>query len=200
VSVETRISINTKNSQHNRQNKLLFDGAAALGHHIGVLQRNAVGCEQRCGSCGFGCRYGCKQSTTKTYLQDAYEHGARIIVRCSADRVLIENGKAVGVEAHVIDTETGKSHRVTVRAKAVIVAAGAINSPAILLRSGLENSHIGRHLHLHPVAPLVGLYLDKSAFVTHDTAITSYSCFFQIPRSLTATTSSRAIPYFSITL
>ena len=160
-SVEQRININTDNSQHNQQNKLLFDGAAALGHHVGVLGRNVIGCEQRCGSCGFGCRYGCKQSTTKTYLQDAYEHGARIIVRCSADRVLSENGKAIGVEAHVVDTETGKSYRVTVRAKAVIVAAGAIHSPAILLRSGLENKHIGRHLHLHPTSALVGLYPDK---------------------------------------
>jgi choline dehydrogenase-like flavoprotein len=161
TSVEHRININTENSQHNQQNKLLFDGAAALGHHVGVLGRNAVGCEQRCGSCGFGCRYGCKQSTTKTYLQDAYEHSARIIVRCSADKVLIENGQAVGVEAHNIDIGTGKSYRVTVRAKAVIVAAGAIHSPAILLRSGLENRHIGRHLHLHPTSALVGLYPDK---------------------------------------
>ena len=65
-----------------------------------MLRNNALGCEQRCGSCGFGCRYGCKQSTMKTYLQDAYDHGARIIVRCSAEKVLIENGKAVGVKGN----------------------------------------------------------------------------------------------------
>src|SRR5215472_2789320 len=158
TSVEQRININTRNSQHNRQNRLLFDGAAALGHHVGVIGRNVIGCEQRCGSCGFGCRYGCKQSTTKTYLQDAYEHGARIIVRCSADKVLVENGQAVGVEAHM---ETGQRYRITVRAKAVIVAAGALHSPAILLRSGLENRHIGLQLHLHPTSALVGQYPDK---------------------------------------
>jgi len=161
AAVEQRISINTENSAHNKQNQLLYDGAKAAGYHAGVLRRNAVGCEQRCGTCGFGCRYGCKQSTTKTYLQDAYDRGARIIVRCSADRVMIENGKAVGVEARVTDAETGKSHKVTVRAKAVIVAAGAINSPAVLLRSGLENRHIGMHLHLHPTSTVGGLYPEK---------------------------------------
>jgi choline dehydrogenase-like flavoprotein len=97
----------------------------------------------------------------KTYLQDASEHGARIIVRCSAERVLIENGKAIGVEATAIDTETGKSHNVIVRAKAVIVAAGSIHSPALLLRSGLGSPHIGRHLHLHPVVTVTGIYPEK---------------------------------------
>lgn len=161
AAVERRISVNTENSAHNRQNQLLFEGSRALGYHAGTLRRNAVGCEQRCGTCGFGCRYGCKQSTTKTYLQDAYDRGARIIVRCSADRVLIENGRAVGVAATAQDRETGKNYRVTVRARTVIIAAGSINSPALLLRSGLENRHIGRHLKLHPVATLGGIYPEK---------------------------------------
>ena len=161
AAVEQRINVNTENSAHNTQNQLLFDGCTALGYHAGVLRRNAINCEQRCGTCGFGCRYGAKQSTMKTYLQDAYDHGARIIVRCNADKVLIENGQAVGVKATVTNTETGKTHSVTVHAKTVIVAAGAINSPAILLRSGLENKHIGQHLKLHPVSIIAGIYPDK---------------------------------------
>jgi choline dehydrogenase-like flavoprotein len=160
-AVEKRISVNTQNSAHNRQNQLLIDGCVALGYHASELRRNAIDCQQRCGACGFGCRYGCKQSTLKTYLQDAYDHGARIIVRCSADRVLIENGKAVGVAATATDTETGKTHSVTVRAKTVIVAAGAIHTPAVLLRSGLNNPHIGRHLKLHPVSTVSGIYPEK---------------------------------------
>ncbi len=75
-----------------------------------MIPRNAIGCEQRCGACGFGCRYGAKQSTLKTYLQDAHDHRARIIVRCSADKVLIENGRAVGVKATVTDAGTGKTY------------------------------------------------------------------------------------------
>src|SRR5713101_7301030 len=131
-AVEQRISVSTVGS-HNKQNQLLVDGCNALGYQANVLRNNAIGCEQRCGSCGFGCRYGCKQSTMKTYLQDAYDHGARIIVRCSADTVLLENGRVTGVKATVTDEETGKTHNLTVHAKTVIIAAGAIHSPAVLL-------------------------------------------------------------------
>src|SRR5581483_10620466 len=174
AAVEQRISVNTENSAHNKQNQLLFDGAKALGYHAGDLRRNAVGCEQRCGTCGFGCRYGCKQSTMKTYLQDAYDHGARMIVHCSADKVIIENSRAVGVQASVTDAETGKSYRVTVRAKVVIVAAGSVHSPAVLLRSGLENKHIGQHLHLHPVSTISGLYPEK-VYSWHGVMQSAYS-------------------------
>ncbi len=161
AAVEQRINVNTENSAHNRQNQLLVDGCQALGYHHEVIRRNAKDCEQRCGTCGFGCRYGAKQSTMKTYLQDAYDHNARIVVRCNADNVLIENGRAVGVKATVTDTATGKTYTVTVRARTVVVAAGAINSPALLLRSGLDNPNIGRHLKLHPVSIIAGIYPEK---------------------------------------
>src|SRR6266446_4857947 len=160
-AVEKRINVNTENSTHNRQNQLLADGCEALGYQVGVIPRNAINCQQRCGTCGFGCRYGAKQSTMKTYLQDAFDHGARIIVRCSADKVLVENSHVVGVRASVTDAETGKTYSVTIHAKIVVVAAGAINSPAILLRSGLENKHIGQHLKFHPTTTIAGIYPEK---------------------------------------
>ena len=160
-AVEQRISVNSEQSQHNRQNQVLFDGATALGYRAGVIRRNAVGCEQRCGACNLGCVYGCSQSTMKTYIQDAYEHGARVIVHGSAQKVLIENGRAVGVKAQVRDVQTGMVSSVTIRAGMVVVAAGALSSPALLLRSGLEHAHLGRHLHLHPSAISVGVYPEK---------------------------------------
>ncbi len=160
-AVEQRISVNTENSAHNRQNQLLYEGCRALGYHAANLPRNAVGCEQRCGTCGFGCRYGCKQSTLKTYLQDAYDSGARLITRCRVNEVIIKNGRASGVEATVTEAQSGKIYSVTVHARAVIVAAGSICSPALLLRSCVENKHIGRHLKLHPVVTLGGIYPEK---------------------------------------
>src|SRR5947209_3032067 len=105
AAVEKRINVNTENSEHNRQNQLLYDGCTALGYHAEVIPRNAMGCQQRCGPCGFGCRYGCKQSTMKTYLQDAYDHNTRIIVHCGADKVLIDNGHVEGVKATVTDKQ-----------------------------------------------------------------------------------------------
>jgi choline dehydrogenase-like flavoprotein len=159
AAVEKRINVNMENSEHNKQNQLLAAGCEALGYQVGVIPRNAIDCQQRCGTCGFGCRYGAKRSTLKTYLQDAYDHGARIIVRCSADKVLIENGRAVGAQAYLTDGE--KTYKVIIRAKAVIVAAGSIHTPAVLIRSGLENRHIGRHLNLHPVSTITGIYPEK---------------------------------------
>src|SRR5947199_6203389 len=60
-AVEKRISVHTVSS-HNKQNQLLLDGCNALGFQANVLRNNSLDCEQRCGFCGFGCRYGCKQS------------------------------------------------------------------------------------------------------------------------------------------
>lgn len=156
--VERRLGVNANNSQHNRPNAVLFEGAKTLGLHAGVIRRNALGCDGGCDGCNFGCRRGNSQSTMRTYLQDAYDSGARVVVRCSAQRVLVEHGQAVGVTATAEDTGTGRTYPVTVRAHTVVLAAGAVNTPALLLRSGVGGSHVGRHLRLHPTTVSVGLY------------------------------------------
>ncbi|HEY1348692.1 MAG TPA: FAD-dependent oxidoreductase [Ktedonobacteraceae bacterium] len=158
AEVEQRIQVNQDESQHNRQNQALYDGAQALGYHAGVVARNARGCQQRCGACNLGCRYTCSQSTLQTYLQDASERGARILVHARAERLLLSAGRATGVQASVLDARSGRRLTLTVRAKCVVLAAGALNTPALLLRSGLSNPHLGRHLHLHPTAISVGVY------------------------------------------
>ena len=130
----------------------LLAGCQALGYSARELPRNVAGCGEDCGACTFGCRSGAKQSTARTYLLDAVEHGARIIPRASVRRVLVEQGRTVGVEALI------GGRPVTVRAPRVVMAAGAIGTPSILLRSGLGGSQVGRNLHLHPVAAVTGYY------------------------------------------
>ena len=159
-AVEGRIGVNTADSEPNRNNAALERGCQALGYVTHRIPRNASDCRQRCGACGYGCPYGRKQSTMLTFLQDAHERGARVVVRCTVERVLVEAGRAVGVEGWAPDDATGARRRVVVRAKAVVVAAGAVESPALLLRSGLTNPNIGRHLRLHPVASVAGLYAE----------------------------------------
>src|SRR5262249_30178632 len=73
------------------------------------------------------------------------------------DRVLIAQGRAVGVLASVKAAD-GQTCRLTVHAKVVVAACGAIHTPALLLRSGLRNPHIGRHLGLHPVSGVWGIF------------------------------------------
>ena len=88
-AVSTRINVNERESIPNPQNNILARGGAALGYQTKVIPRNVKGCEE-CGFCTFGCAFGAKQSTLKTYLQDAYDHGAKIAVEVNVERILIE--------------------------------------------------------------------------------------------------------------
>jgi choline dehydrogenase-like flavoprotein len=72
--------------------------------------------------------------------------------------VLTDGGRAAGVEGTWTDRATGRSARVTVRAPQVVVAAGAMESPAVLLRSGIGGPATGRNLRLHPTIASTGLY------------------------------------------
>ena len=150
-----RLGVNLDHGIAASRDAVLERGLKELGWHVDAMPRNVIGCDMGvdCGRCGFGCRLGAKQSVTKTWLADAADRGARLIVGVKGRTVLVEGGRAAGVEA--VST-TGS--RLTVRARAVVAAAGAIQTPALLQRSGLENKNVGRNLRLHPVTVLVGVY------------------------------------------
>jgi choline dehydrogenase-like flavoprotein len=156
--VERRMNVNLLDSAPNQNNAALQRGCEALGYHWDPIPRNASGCEQRCGGCQFGCPFGCKRTALLTFLRDAHDRGARIISGCRVERVLFRQGRAAGVEAQVAGAQPGQQHRVVVRAPTVVVAGGGVESPAVLLRSGLDNPNIGRHLRLHPVTAVAGFY------------------------------------------
>ena len=152
-AVWDRISISPESSIPSERDHVMRAGLDSLGWHSEVMQRNCKGCkEEVCRLCHYGCQIGAKQSTMKTWLQDAYDAGARILVHTPADRVTIDDGRATGVEAHTVD-----GHRVTVRAKAVALAAGAIHTPAIMVRSGM-GGEVGKNLMLHPVLITWGIF------------------------------------------
>lgn len=155
AAVRARLNVNSYESSANRQNALLAEGAEDRGCQVDVIPRNVKDCVD-CTYCNYGCIYGAKQSTLKTHLQDAYENEARLIVRAHADRILHENGRVTGAEVTV--NHKGKTHRLTVKANLVVAAAGAIHTPALFLRSGLKNKHIGQNLYLHPVTQTWALY------------------------------------------
>ena len=85
----------------------------------------------------------------KTYLADANERGADLVVNCRAERILVEDGRAAGVEGTYTGPD-GTVARVVVRAPQVVVACGSIESPALLLRSGIGGPAVGDYLRLHP--------------------------------------------------
>ena len=157
-AAERRMEVSTLDSVPNENNAVLKLGCEAVGYHWDYIPRNASGCKQRCGGCQYGCPLGRKRSALLTLLQDAHDRGARVIANCRVERVAVDRGRAVGVEGWAAAGPSGGRHRVVVRAPTVVVAGGSIESPALLLRSGLTNPNIGRHLHLHPVAVMAGFY------------------------------------------
>ncbi len=153
-AVCARLRVNKDHDIAAPRDVALERGAKALGWSVDAMPRNVVGCDMgvECGRCGMGCRIGAKQSVAKTWLVDAAAHGARLHVGVEVRKVLVAGGRATGVEAR-----TAEGHRVIVRARAVVVAGGAIQTPAILQRSGLRNPNIGRHLRLHPATAIWGV-------------------------------------------
>ena len=107
-----------------------------------------------CGSCLQGCATNAGKSTLNTYIHDAWARGLlELRANAAVERVVIEDARATGVE--YVDAS---GERRTVRAGAVVVAAGALNTPQLLIRSGVGNAAIGRHLGLHPVRLVYGLF------------------------------------------
>ncbi|MEA2683442.1 MAG: hypothetical protein QOK05_1770 [Chloroflexota bacterium] len=158
-SIWQRLGVNDQCSDYNNPHQRLEAACAKLGYSFKRVTRNADPAAydpRSAGFMGFGDQSGSKQGTMKTYLEDAYEHGARFIVRCRADRVLTENGRATGVEATYDDGT--RQARVRIRANTVVVACGALDSPALLLRSGIGGPAVGQYLRLHPATAVVGIY------------------------------------------
>jgi choline dehydrogenase-like flavoprotein len=158
-AVLARIGATDRCSDLNDPNRRLQEGCERLGWSFRRAVRNtdpATYDPVTAGYLGFGDVSGSKQGTLVTYLADAYEHSAQLVVRCRAGRVLTENGRAVGVEAVGSDGDAGA--RVLVRCPRVVVAAGALESPALLLRSGIGGPAVGRHLRIHPVGAVYGVY------------------------------------------
>jgi len=153
-AVVQRLGVNTDHNVAAPRDAVLERGALSLGWNSAAMPRNVIGCDMgvECGHCGMGCRLGAKQSVTKTWLEDAADAGARIYVGVRAMTVTQAEGRATGVEAVTAD-----GHRVTVRARAVVAAGGAIQTPALLQRSGLSNANIGRYLRLHPATAIWAL-------------------------------------------
>ena len=137
---------------------VILRGARALGWEAAPTRRNATACGD-CGSCPFGCRRGTKRSGIRTHLATAFAAGARIVPNACVTRILTDGGRAVGVEAEVTDGDTIR--HLVVRAPTVVLAAGALRTPAILQRSGLEHPAIGRHLRVHPVPVVAGRFTER---------------------------------------
>ena len=153
-----RLGVNTDATVYNGNTRAMITGLASLGYGHERLPRNAARDDDSslCGYCNAGCQRGAKRTVVHTYLQDAVAAGTSIIVGCEVDAVLSEDGVASGVRATLRRPDGDR--QLIVDAPSVVVAAGGIESPAVLLRSGIGGPAVGRNLRLHPAWIVTGVY------------------------------------------
>jgi len=154
--VERRISVAPQDpGSIGRDNELLREGAERLGWRVVRDLRAQVHCGG-CNTCTYGCPTGAKQSVLVSYLPRAVRFGARVQADCRVDRVVFEGCRAVGVEAYLTDAR----RPVRVRAENTFVCGGAIQTPALLFRSGFRSpsGRVGRNLSLHPNAFVTAIF------------------------------------------
>ena len=155
--MEARLSIAPWPVAPNENNDILRRGCQQLGIPAGALRRNVKGCWDL-GYCGMGCPTNAKQSMLVTTIPDSLDRGLTLIHSTRADRLATRYGQIISLVASGmkpdrvgVNTQPGL-WKVRVRARHFILVGGAINTPALMLRSQLPDPHhnLGRRTFLHP--------------------------------------------------
>lgn len=139
---------------------LALSGAERLGWRAGPLRRNAPGCKGSC-QCVVGCPTGAKQSVQLSVLPAACAAGARIVTGARVRRVLLDHDgpgapRAAGVRARRPD-----GSELEILSPLVVTAAGALQTPPLLRRSGLGgHPRLGRNLSVHPATSVAGRFAE----------------------------------------
>ena len=162
--MERRLSISPWDSAANENNELLRRGAASLGIPTGVIRRNVRGCLDL-GYCGMGCPTNAKQSMLVTTLPAALDRGATLVTRARVQRVVARGGRVQHLQATALDSRGVHelAYRVVVRAQHYVLAAGAIGSPAVLLRSAIPDPWrvVGARTFIHPTVISAALMTER---------------------------------------
>ena len=161
----THMGVSSEHIEHNFANSALLEGARRLGYAAHDVPQNTGGKAHLCGYCGSGCASTTKQGPANRWLPDAAECGAEFMEGCEVKQVEFETSsdgrrRAVGVSGTWTSNDRTIHRQMRVKAKRVIVACGTLQSPLLLMRSGIKNQHLGRNLHLHPTS-FIGAVFDE---------------------------------------
>jgi len=162
ATMEARLGVRPWDVEPNENNAILARGARQLGIRADVIPRNVRAC-WNIGYCGTGCPTAAKQSMLTTTLPAALARGATLISRLRAERLIPDGRQRIaGLQGRALlpDGLRAGPYAVRIRARHVVLAAGAIGSPALLLRSRLADPHgrVGQRTFLHPTVVSAGVF------------------------------------------
>lgn len=159
----------------NENNKLLKEACIRLGYHGGPTHRNCIDCYQ-CGFCHLGCHYGTKQDMLRTYINKAVRNSnIEIYCNCSVEKISYSKKPAAsdgasgveytadGIEGNFVDEQGNLRFKIRLNAKVMVVSAGAIASPCMLLKNNIAVEKAGKGLSFHPASFILGEF-DKDIY------------------------------------
>ena len=160
TAIEARLSVGPQDPETiGRDSELFKEGAEASGWAVVPNRRNQLHCAGT-NNCNSGCPTGAKRSMLVTSVPRALARGARLYADCRVDRITRAGSGVTGVTGHFVRPGCRRGPHLTVRAQAVIVAGGAVQTPALLMRSGLRSAsgQLGRNLSVHPNAVVTAFF------------------------------------------
>jgi choline dehydrogenase-like flavoprotein len=153
-----------RNDKYNTSARKFVEGCDHLGIPHDNLPNNTHACRE-CGSCGVGCPYDRKMSGFVKWLPDAIAKGATVWTDTKVDRLAANGDRVTEVHAHFIDGKNRptKGTLVVKPKKGVVLAAGSVGTPAVLLRSKMDfGKRVGKFTHIHPVTITIGKYGEQT--------------------------------------
>ncbi len=172
--VESMLGVEPAPKEHlGRVADVIARGAGLMNLSHKPLARNAPGCDGQ-GVCCFGCPTGAKRSTDVSYVPEALKRGAELVTGAHVYTIDVVDGRARGASGRLA---SGRAFHV--RAEAVVVAGGALLTPALLGRSGLcgGSGWLGRNLSIHPATKVMALmdeHVDMSRGIPQSYTIDAY--------------------------
>ncbi len=162
--MEERLAIAPWGVAPNENNDALRRGCEKLGIGTGAIRRNVKGC-WNLGYCGMGCPTNAKQSMLVTTIPAALERGATLVHHARVAQLVISKDRVIACDANGVAANGARpsAHRLRLRARHFVLAAGAIGSPGILLRSDAPDPSLalGKRTFLHPTVVSAAVMAQK---------------------------------------
>ena len=148
--IEKELGIHIAESRlFNENNRLVQKGCEALGVEGHAVPTARVDCIA-CGWTQFGCAYNRKTSQLITTIPRVSKRGGRIYSDARVEHIVVENGRAVGVEGRFVERKTDALRgKFRIDADVIVVAGGAIGSADLLLRN-FPGDVVGRRFYINP--------------------------------------------------